>query len=99
MNNTKHPKQYLDGLTPLYSGKLQKMAEQGLVYVCECTDESAQPLPQGFASLEEACIRAEELNDIPLDAEDGGKWFAEHAVYKLEQDEDGDWFTTFERLN
>ena len=99
MNKTKHTKQYLNGLSPLYSGELQKMAQQGLVFVCECTDESAQPLPEGFATLEEACVRAEELNDLPLDAGDEGKWFADHAVYQLEQDADGDWFTTFDRLN
>jgi glutamyl/glutaminyl-tRNA synthetase len=99
MNKTKHTKQYLNGLTPLYSGKLQKMAEQGLVYVCECREEGCDPLPEGFATLEEACVRAEELNDLPLDAGDEGQWFADHPVYRLEQDEDGAWFATFERLN
>ena len=99
MNKTTRRKQYLNGLTPLYSGELQKMAEQGLVYVCECADESAQPLPEGFATLEEARTRAEQLTALPLDAEDEGTWFADHSVFQLHQDEDGDWFTTFERLN
>jgi hypothetical protein len=88
MKTSKHRKQYLDGLTPIYSGELQKMAEQGLVFVCECREEGCDPLPEGFATLEEASARAEELSA-----------FADHAVYKLEQDEDGDWFTTFANLD
>lgn len=99
MNNTNRTKQYLNGLTPLYSGKLQKMAEQGLTFVCECAEDSCDPLPEGFATLSEASARAEELNALPIDAGDDGTWFAEHRVYQLHQDEDGDWFTTFERLN
>jgi hypothetical protein len=97
MNNTNCTKQYLNGLTPLYSGKLQKMAEQGRVFVCECADDSAEPLPEGFATLEEARTRAEQLTALPLD--DEGEWFADHSVFQLHQDEDGDWFTTFSRLN
>lgn len=73
------------------------MALLGLIYVVECID-SSEPLPEGFTYLEEALDRASELNDLLLDSEDGG-WFAEHRVYRLEQDDSGEWFTTFESVN
>lgn len=83
---TKHAmRQYLD-TSNSYQQHLCRLADDGLFYVVECTDESCEPGYEGFRTEREAVERAQSLETSTGYS---------HDVIKIQVDEDGDFWTDY----
>jgi len=86
MNTTK--REYLSE-TNHYQKQLIRLAEKGLPFIVQCTEEGCEPEYEGFAEEDAA-------QDCSAEREsDTG---CSHEVIKIEVDEDGCFWSTYEAL-
>ena len=81
----------------IHDATLLALAESGLRFIREFTEEGVDPDPKGFATLQEA-LEAARRDSLPCDVGFGSPVSFQTGVFELEEDSDGDWWTTYEDL-
>lgn len=66
---------------------LAALAAKGFRFIVVCTDETQEPLPEGFSELDAAMDREAELRS------DTGYM---HKTFEIRRDADGDFWTDFQ---